>query len=94
MTVDAIDIVEVRPRDGLQNKPEIIGFSDESELMKRAIAARARRIEVGSFVNAQRVPQMAGSGALAMLLPDEDQMVYSGLAMNMATSPAINKEMR
>lgn len=83
MTIGAVEIVEVGPRDGLQNEAEIVGIADKLELIKRAIAAGARRIEIGSFVNPQRVPQMAGTDELAMLLPDDDKMVYIGLVMNM-----------
>ena len=55
----AIEMVEVSPRDGLQNEPQLIATADKLGLIERAIAAGARRIEVVSFVNPRAVPQMA-----------------------------------
>ncbi|MEY4670211.1 MAG: hypothetical protein RLZZ415_90, partial [Pseudomonadota bacterium] len=55
----AIEFVEVGPRDGLQNEKALIATADKLALIERAIAAGARRIEVTSFVNPKKVPQMA-----------------------------------
>ena len=60
--VRAIEIVEVGPRDGLQNEAKIVSTADKVELIRRAIAAGAKRIEVASFVNPKRVPQMKARG--------------------------------
>src|SRR5262245_55368371 len=54
-----IEIVEVGPRDGLQSEPGTVATSVKIEFIERAIACGLRRIEVTSFVNPQRVPQMA-----------------------------------
>ena len=54
-----IEMVEVAPRDGLQNEKTQIATADKLALIERAIAAGARRIEVTSFVNPRAVPQMA-----------------------------------
>lgn len=59
MSAHAISFVEVGPRDGLQNEKAIVATADKLELIRRTIAAGARRIEVTSFVNPKRVPQMA-----------------------------------
>ena len=56
-----VDIVEVGPRDGLQNESQPIAVATRVELVTRLQAAGLRTIEVGAFVRADRVPQMAGS---------------------------------
>lgn len=59
MSQPVIEIVEVSPRDGLQNETRIFSPEARAELILRAAAAGASRIEAVSFVNPQRVPQMA-----------------------------------
>ena len=76
-----IEIVEVSPRDGLQNEAEILSVEHKLMLVKSVIAAGARRIEVASFVNPARVPQMADAEAVVAGLPDA-QLVYIGLVLN------------
>lgn len=82
MTPDAIEFVEVGPRDGLQNEKELVSTTDKVALIERAIGAGARRIEVTSFVNPKRVPQMADADDLCSGLPDRDDVTYIGLVMN------------
>ena len=77
-----IEFVEVSPRDGLQNEAKIISVDDKVALIERAIAAGVRRIEVASFVDPRRVPQMADAEAVVARLPDRDDVVYIGLVMN------------
>ena len=81
MQVDHVEIVEVSPRDGLQNDPTILGAGDKIELIARAVAAGARRLEAVSFVNPKRVPQMADAEAVAAGLP-KGAATYQGLALN------------
>ena len=78
----SIELVEVGPRDGLQNEPELIGTPEKLELISRAIESGARRIEATSFVNPKRVPQMADADAVCAGLPVRDDIVYIGLVMN------------
>jgi hydroxymethylglutaryl-CoA lyase len=77
-----IEIVEVGPRDGLQN--EKVQFSTENKvaLIERLIAAGARRIEAVSFVNPTRVPQMADAEAVMAAVPRRANVKYIGLVMN------------
>jgi hydroxymethylglutaryl-CoA lyase len=77
-----IEIVEVGPRDGLQN--EKVQFSTENKvaLIERLIAAGARRIEAVSFVNPKRVPQMADAEAVMAAVPRRADVKYIGLVMN------------
>lgn len=56
-----VRIVEVGPRDGLQNEARHLSVDDRVELVRRLSAAGLSSIEVGSFVRADRIPQMAGS---------------------------------
>lgn len=76
-----VEIVEVSPRDGLQNEAQLVSTEDKLELITRALAAGARRIEVASFVNPIKVPQMADAEAVIDALPHCDA-VYIGLVLN------------
>lgn len=77
-----IEIVEVSPRDGIQNEKTILSTDDKVELVRRAVAAGIKRIEVTSFVNPKRVPQMADADAVAAALPRDPALRYIGLALN------------
>lgn len=78
----AVSIVEVSPRDGLQNEKAIISTADKVALISRMIDAGARRLEVASFVNPSRVPQMADADAVIAALPDRSDVSYIGLCLN------------
>ena len=78
-----IEFVEVGPRDGLQNEKTLISTEAKIELIRRSIAAGARRIEVTSFVNPKRVPQMADADAVCAALPEHSDVTYIGLVMNL-----------
>jgi hydroxymethylglutaryl-CoA lyase len=77
-----VTLVEVGPRDGLQN--ESVPFSTDAkvEFITRSIDAGIRRIEVTSFVNPQRVPQMADAEAVMAALPRDRGASYIGLVLN------------
>ena len=77
-----IEIVEVSPRDGLQNEPELVSTGDKIALIERLIGFGARRIEVTSFVNPRRVPQMADAEAVIADLPDDRRVRYTALCLN------------
>lgn len=78
----SVVICEVSPRDGLQNESVVLPTEAKVELVERAIAAGARRIEAVSFVNPQRVPQMADAEAVMSAVPRGDDVAYAGLVMN------------
>ena len=78
----AIEFVEVGPRDGLQNEPEMLSTADKLLLVTKAIDAGARRLEVASFANPKRVPQMADAEDVCAGLPERDDVTYIGLVMN------------
>ncbi len=82
MPLASIELVEVGPRDGLQNEPDIIGTATKLDLIGRMIGYGARRLEVASFVHPQRVPQMADAEAVIAGLPDRADCTYVGLVLN------------
>ena len=79
---DAVEIVEVGPRDGLQNEPTVVPTAVKVDFIRRAIDAGLRRIEVASFVNPKRVPQMADAEAVMAGLPKRPDVQYVGLVLN------------
>ena len=79
---NCVDVVEVGPRDGLQSEPGVLPTATKVEFIARVIAAGARRIEVASFVNPKRVPQMADAEAVLAALPRRDDVSYIGLVLN------------
>jgi hydroxymethylglutaryl-CoA lyase len=79
---DAITIVEVAARDGLQADPTDLAAATKVELIERLVAAGARRIEAASFVSPQAVPKMADGEAVMAGVPRAAGVVYSALALN------------
>lgn len=77
-----IEIVEVGPRDGLQNEPGLLSFATRREFIERIVDCGLRRIEVASFVNPRRVPQMADADVLVRSLPNFPDVRYIGLVLN------------
>jgi hydroxymethylglutaryl-CoA lyase len=77
----AIDIVEVGPRDGLQNDPTLLDTAVKLEFIDRLIEAGVTRIEAASFVNPKLVPAMADSDAIMARVP-RGKCAYIGLALN------------
>ena len=79
---EKVEIIEVSPRDGIQNEPTILSTEDKLTLIKSAANCGVKRMEVTSFVNPKRVPQMADADALAAALPQISGVRYIGLALN------------
>jgi len=77
-----IEIVEVGPRDGLQSEPGVVATATKVEFIERAIANGVRRIEVTSFVNPKRVPQMADAEEVLKALVRREGVRYVGLVLN------------
>ncbi|HET7335716.1 MAG TPA: hydroxymethylglutaryl-CoA lyase [Rhizomicrobium sp.] len=78
----AIEIIEVGPRDGLQNQDALLSTADKLVLINRLIDAGAKRLEVASFVNGKRVPQMADAEAVLAGLPARAGLIRIGLVLN------------
>ncbi|GAA1777664.1 MULTISPECIES: hydroxymethylglutaryl-CoA lyase [Streptomonospora] len=82
MSGQQVEIVEVGPRDGLQNEETPLPPARKVELIERLLAAGARRIEAVSFVNPRRVPQMAGAEEVMAAVPRREGVSYIGLVLN------------
>ncbi|ODT87629.1 hydroxymethylglutaryl-CoA lyase [Phenylobacterium sp. SCN 70-31] len=78
-----IEIVEVGPRDGLQNEKTLFDIDQKLEMIRRLEDAGARRMEVVSFVNPKRVPQMAGAEEIMAALPHTPGRSRIGLVLNL-----------
>lgn len=79
---ERVSLVEVGPRDGLQNEAVAVPVDVRVELIALLARAGLRRIEVGSFVSPRRVPQMAGTADLVRALPRIEGVLYSALVPN------------
>jgi len=75
-----IEIVEVGPRDGLQSESQVMPTATKVEFIRRLAAAGLTRIEVASFVNPKRVPQMADAEDVLTALGRHDSFI--GLVLN------------
>ncbi len=78
----AVQIVEVGPRDGLQNEKAILDPAERVEFIARLEAAGARRIEAASFVHPRYVPQMAAAEEVMAALPPAPDRRRIGLVLN------------
>jgi isopropylmalate/homocitrate/citramalate synthase len=77
-----VTICDVGPRDGLQNEPDVLAPEVRAELVDRLVEARIPAVEVASFVDPRRVPQMAGADEVVSALERKPGAVYAGLALN------------
>jgi isopropylmalate/homocitrate/citramalate synthase len=73
---------EVGPRDGLQNEQQVVPPETRAELVRRLAGTGLKRIEAASFVNPERVPQMAGAEEVVAAVDRGDGIRYAGLALN------------
>lgn len=79
---DRVEIIEVSPRDGIQNEKKLLSLETKLELINRCIDSGVSRIEVTSFVNPKKVPQMAEADEICAALPKNADTKYIGLALN------------
>jgi len=77
-----VTLMEVSPRDGLQNESTLVSTDDKLTLIHRALEAGARRLEVTSFAHPKLMPQMADAEAVCSGLPQRGDVVYTGLVLN------------
>ena len=78
-----VRLVEVGPRDGLQNEAQPISVADKVRLVDALSAAGLGYIEVGSFVSPKWVPQMAGSADVFAQIQRKPGVIYGALAPNL-----------
>ena len=79
----SVRIVEVAPRDGLQNEPQIATTAAKAEFIGLLAAAGLKDIEVTSFVHPKAIPQLADAVDLVRQLPEREGVRYSALVPNM-----------
>ncbi len=80
---NAVKLVEVGPRDGLQNEKQAVDVDTKILLLEKLAAAGVTYIEAGSFVNPKWVPQMAGSDAVLQGVQRKPGVTYAALTPNM-----------
>ncbi len=78
----AVVVCDVGPRDGLQNERDVLEPPVRAELVDRLAAAGLPRVEAASFVDAARVPQMAGAEDVVEQIQRRPETEYSGLVLN------------
>src|SRR5690606_38329583 len=78
-----VRLVEVGPRDGLQNEKQPISIADKVRLVDGLSAAGLGHIEVGCFVSPKWVPQMAGSAEVFARIVQKPGVSYTALAPNL-----------
>ena len=76
-------LMEVSPRDGLQNEAKPIATAEKLGLIEKALEAGVKRIEVTSFVHPRKVPQLADAEALCEALGPRPGVSLTGLVMNL-----------
>lgn len=80
----AVTVVEVGPRDGLQNEPVALSTAEKVRFVDALTAAGLPVIEVGAFVNPARVPRMSDSESVAAAIVRKPGVHYSALVPNRA----------
>lgn len=80
--INRVDVVEVSPRDGLQNESTLLPTAIKVELVQRLVDAGARRIEVVSFAHPRLVPAMADAEQVMAAIPRTPGVSYIGLVLN------------
>ena len=77
-----VEIVEVAPRDGLQNEKKVLPTEVKAELVRRSLDAGLRRIEVTACARPDRGPQMADAEALLAEVTGDPRLTSIGLVLN------------
>lgn len=81
--MDSVRLVEVGPRDGLQNESRVLGVAQRVQMIEGLIDAGLKTIEVGSFVSPRWVPQMAGSDEVLTTVGRREGVTFQMLVPNM-----------
>jgi len=77
-----LNIIEVGPRDGLQNERRVLSSEEKITYIELLVDAGITRMEAVSFARPDRVPQMADAEAVMAGVPRRDSVSYIGLVMN------------
>jgi hydroxymethylglutaryl-CoA lyase len=79
---DAVELVEVGPRDGLQNESEVLPTEAKVRFIDALTAAGHRRIEVTAFVSPKRIPQLADAADVMARIVRKEGVRYGALVPN------------
>jgi isopropylmalate/homocitrate/citramalate synthase len=79
---NSVTLIEVGLRDGFQFETKVAPTELKLEIISELVQAGLKHIQVVSFVNPKRVPQMADAEELLRRLPKQDGVIYSGLVLN------------
>lgn len=79
---DRVEIIDVAPRDGLQNEDVLLDTDTKVALIERLVSAGATRLEATSFVHPLYVPAMADAEAVMEAVPRDAEVSYIGLVLN------------
>jgi hydroxymethylglutaryl-CoA lyase/(R)-citramalyl-CoA lyase len=82
MSTRRVTLYDVGPRDGLQNEPETLDVETRAELVRRLVATGLEAIELASFVDPRRVPQMANAEEVLAAVGGTPGVTRAGLALN------------
>jgi isopropylmalate/homocitrate/citramalate synthase len=82
MVARRLTLYEVGPRDGLQNEPDVLGVETRAELVRRLAGTGLPAIELASFVDPRRVPQMAHAEEVVAAAEETPGVTRAGLALN------------
>lgn len=77
-----VEVTDVFLRDGLQDEPVLVATADKLRITEATMAAGIKRLEVASFVNPARVPQMGDAADVVAGLPEREGVGYTALALN------------
>lgn len=78
-----VKIIEVGPRDGLQNESKIISTQDKVKFIQKLTASGIKNIEIGSFVSPKHVPQLSDAEEVVKNLKQNADVIYSALVPNL-----------
>jgi hydroxymethylglutaryl-CoA lyase len=80
-TKNVVKIIEVGPRDGLQNEKKVLSIDTRKELIVKCVDAGLKHIEIGSYINNKLLPQVSNTDKLLELLPStvDNDILYSVL---------------
>lgn len=81
--MESVTIIDVSPRDGLQNDPRLVSVEQKVELVNKLVAAGVHKVEVTSFVHPLKVPQMADANEVLQALSDKDDLEAIALIPNL-----------
>ena len=81
--MDKVQIVEVGPRDGLQNEKEIVPVAAKIQLIDKLVAAGLKRVEASSFVNPRWIPQLADAEEVLQGIARPADVTFSALVPNL-----------